>query len=219
MSDMQLYYKETKSGVDVVDAMCKAYCQDWSSQYTGGLWSACTTWWMWLGYAFMLFNLSHPNWITVVDSKRRRLFLQQLASELANEHMLLRLQDPTGLSTELVTLITKASGQRNPRQSASLQEDQEAPLLYKVYQMQRERRVNLGLQQNSSQVPRMRSNCMRPTRACDPGGMLKLCINLTEINFYACRIMFMFVLLENKNEFYLLSLVFLRWLWEPPLVA
>ena len=90
-SNMQLYYNETKAGVDVVDEMCKAYSvrtrvHRWPMVHMHNMLDVTGI------NAYTIFNMSHPDWTTVVESKRRRQFLQQLATELAKDPMLFRLQ-------------------------------------------------------------------------------------------------------------------------------
>ena len=117
-SDMQIYHNQTKAGVDVVDEMCKAYStrtkvQRWPVVHLQNMLDVTAI------NVFTIFNLSHPRWSTVADCKRRRHFIQHLATELAKEQMMLRLQDSIGLLSETVVLMSKATGQRSPRQAVA----------------------------------------------------------------------------------------------------
>ena len=122
-SDLQLYYNETKAGVDVLDEMCKRYtvrCKvlRWPLVHFHNMLDVTGI------NAFLIFNHYHPAWTTVNVAKRRRYFLHQLALELAQEHMEFRLRDPIGLSTETVRLLCKVTGQDNPRPSAMVADAQ-----------------------------------------------------------------------------------------------
>lgn len=127
-SNMQLYYNETKSGVDVVDEMCKAYTvrtrvHRWPVVHMHNMLDVTGV------NAYTIFNVSHPNWTSMTENRRRRRFLQQLATELSHEHMVIRLHEPVGLTSDLMRLICKATGESNPRGPTQLQEGQEAPQL------------------------------------------------------------------------------------------
>ena len=113
-SDLQLYYNETKAGVDIVDEMCKRYStrtsvQRWPVVHFQNILDVTAI------NVFTIFNQTHPRWNSSPENKRRRSFLQELSNQLAKANMVSRLRDPVGLSNEIVTNLAQATGLPNPR--------------------------------------------------------------------------------------------------------
>ena len=95
-TEIQMEYNRTKAGVDTVDQMARKYSVRFSTRR-----------WPVVHFQNLLditaintetiFNFTHPNWISQREKHRRRIFLLRLARELALSHIIMRLQNPTGL--------------------------------------------------------------------------------------------------------------------------
>ena len=113
-SDIQLFYNSTKAGVDVLDEMCKNFS------------TRCRVlrWFVVIFHNILdvtaintqtIFEIHHPTAGTNNPRTKRRAFLLTLADELVKEHMHIRMDNPTGLSTRTMENLARATGTPNPR--------------------------------------------------------------------------------------------------------
>lgn len=117
-SDIQIYYNENKSGVDVCDKMVKEYSVRVVSRR-----------WLMVHFhnqldvtginSFTVYNYHYPEWSSNPVMKRRREFLRELANGLAMEYVLTRLSRPIGLQTQIICLMEQFSGQQRGPSSMS----------------------------------------------------------------------------------------------------
>jgi len=113
-----LTYNKTKAGVDVVDQMCKKYS------------TRCTTRrWPVVHFQNILdvggvntqtiFECNHPAWSSVRSKDRRRVFLKELARQLASQHMTRRLENKAGLHKAIISVLESYVGAGSSAAEAS----------------------------------------------------------------------------------------------------
>lgn len=115
-SDIQLFYNSTKAGVDVLDEMCKGFSTRsrvlrWPLVHLHNILDVTAI------NTHTIYRIHHPSTNSIGQNPRtaRRSFLLQLATELVQDHVKSRLNDPVGMSTELVANLSRLSRQTNPR--------------------------------------------------------------------------------------------------------
>ena len=145
-SDIQLFYNSTKAGVDVLDEMCKNFstrCRvlRWFIVIFHNILDVTAI------NAQTIFETHHPTAANNNPRTKRRTFLLTLANELVKEQMLLRMDNPIGLSTRTLENLARSTGTPNPRvaqhQNAESSNDQQQRCSKCIQEEKRPRNANL----------------------------------------------------------------------------